>query len=123
MSSVMNKASKTVFAPASIGNLSVGFDLLGLAVSSAEKKLGDTVTVEAADKHSLEIAGEYASVLSCEPCDNLVWTALLKFNQHLQQHATINEQKVRLTLNKGLPICSGLGSSATSVVAACMALN
>lgn len=119
----MSDSPVTVFAPASIGNLSVGFDLLGLAVNSTEMDLGDSVTVKKADKHGLDVSGDYANVLTCEPSDNLVWTALLKFNQYLQQRTTIDIQTVHMSLNKGLPICSGLGSSATSVVAACMALN
>lgn len=38
-----------VYAPASIGNVSVGFDVLGAAVSPIDGQLlGDCVTVEAA---------------------------------------------------------------------------
>lgn len=119
----MQHSPSIVFAPASIGNLSVGFDLLGMAVTSTERKLGDSVQVQAAEQSSLEITGEYAGVLTCDPVDNLVWTALLKFNQWLDKFTKIQSIDVQLTLNKGLPVCSGLGSSATSVVAACMALN
>ena len=39
-----------VYAPASIGNVSVGFDVLGAAVSPIDGQfLGDCVSVEAAD--------------------------------------------------------------------------
>ena len=117
----MNKVS--VFAPASIGNLSVGFDLLGLAVSSIEHKLGDVVSVELASENKLDVIGDYSHVLTCEPTDNLVWTALKKFNAYLSENTDVVAQSVKLTLDKALPICSGLGSSGTSVVAACVALN
>ena len=117
----MNKIS--IFAPASIGNLSVGFDLLGLAVTTADQKLGDVVSVETADENALLIIGEYAHVLTCEPQDNLVWTALEKFNTYLLKTNSVEIQNVKLTLNKALPIGSGLGSSGTSVVATCVALN
>lgn len=118
----MNK-SVSVFAPASIGNFSVGFDLLGLAVATKDGQLGDVVSVSAANKNSLSIVGKYAHVLTCEPQDNLVWIALEKFNAYLDKSTDVVLQPVALTLNKALPICSGLGSSGTSVVAACMALN
>jgi len=116
-------AKISVFAPASIGNVSVGFDLLGLAVASQDRQLGDVVSVEAATENSLEVIGEYANVLSPKPQDNLVWTALEKFNAYLTKFTDTKIQKVKLTLDKSLPICSGLGSSGTSVVAACVALN
>lgn len=113
----------SIFAPASIGNVSVGFDLLGLAVTSKQQDLGDVVSVELADENALHIEGDYAHVLTCEPKDNLVWTALEKFNHYIEQNTQVKIQNVKLTLNKKLPICSGLGSSGTSVVASCMALN
>ncbi|MGP2699152.1 homoserine kinase, partial [Serratia marcescens] len=43
-----------VYAPASIGNVSVGFDVLGAAVSPIDGTLlGDCVSVEAAETFSL----------------------------------------------------------------------
>ena len=43
-----------VYAPASIGNVSVGFDVLGAAVSPIDGTLlGDCVSVEAAARRSL----------------------------------------------------------------------
>jgi len=117
----MNKVS--IFAPASIGNVSVGFDLLGLAVKSNERQLGDIVSVELASENSLVVTGDYAHVLDCEPQHNLVWLALEKFNAYLSEKTNTLVKPVKLTLDKALPICSGLGSSGTSVVAACKALN
>ncbi|HPQ88436.1 MAG TPA: homoserine kinase, partial [Gammaproteobacteria bacterium] len=40
-----------VFAPVSIGNFSVGFDLLGLAITPVDGELlGDIVGIEAAEQ-------------------------------------------------------------------------
>lgn len=53
-----------VYAPASIGNVSVGFDVLGAAVSPADGSLlGDCVTVEAADTFSLTNKGKFVAKL------------------------------------------------------------
>ena len=113
----------SVFAPASIGNVTVGFDVLGLAVQPVDGSLlGDVVSVEASDTDSLAVIGEFANKLPSEPSDNIVWHSLQLFNQGmLEQGHTI--QPVRLTLDKKMPVGSGLGSSACSVVAALEALN
>lgn len=53
-----------VYAPASIGNVSVGFDVLGAAVSPADGTLlGDCVTVEAAESFSLTNKGRFVAKL------------------------------------------------------------
>ena len=45
-----------VYAPASSANMSVGFDVLGAAVTPVDGTLlGDNVTVEAAEQFSLQI--------------------------------------------------------------------
>lgn len=53
-----------VYAPASSANMSVGFDVLGAAVTPVDGSLlGDTVTVEAAERFSLNNIGRFASKL------------------------------------------------------------
>ncbi len=53
-----------VYAPASSANMSVGFDVLGAAVTPVDGSLlGDTVTVEAAASFSLNNVGRFASKL------------------------------------------------------------
>ena len=116
-----NKVS--VFAPASIGNVGVGFDVLGLAVKPIDGMLlGDVVSVEKADYDSLEVVGRFAHKLPGDPKDNIVWHCLALFNI-----ALIDSDKkvdcVKLTLDKKMPVGSGLGSSACSVVAALEGLN
>ncbi|MEW6981457.1 homoserine kinase [Colwelliaceae bacterium 6471] len=115
--------SVSVFAPASIGNVNVGFDVLGLAVKPVDGTLlGDVVTVEASDTDALVVVGAFANKLPVEATDNIVWHCLLLFNQALSQKG-ITPQKVTLTLDKKMPVGSGLGSSACSVVAALAGLN
>jgi len=119
-----NKQKVSVFAPASIGNVSVGFDVLGMAVTPVDGTLlGDVVDVEHSDNNSdLIVVGQFADKLPSNKEDNIVWSCLLLFNQALAQ---VNQEvvEVSLTLDKKMPVGSGLGSSACSVVAALAALN
>jgi homoserine kinase len=116
--------SVSIFAPASIGNVSVGFDVLGLAVKPVDGTLlGDVVTISATlGESSLKVEGLFADKLPADKEDNIVWSCLQLFNQAL---INANEEvvSVAITLDKKMPVGSGLGSSACSVVAALAALN
>jgi len=113
----------SVFAPASIGNVNVGFDVLGMAVTPIDGSLlGDVVTVEAAPNTKLAVVGAFANKLPSEPKNNIVWLSLVLFNQALERLGKIPET-LKLTLDKKMPVGSGLGSSACSVVAGLAALN
>ena len=108
-----------VYAPASSANMSVGFDVLGAAVSPVDGSLlGDYVTVEAADTFSLKNLGHFASRLPVEPRENIVYQCWERFCQEIGKQVP-----VAMTLEKNMPIGSGLGSSACSVVAGLMAMN
>ncbi|MCP1438274.1 homoserine kinase [Erwinia persicina] len=108
-----------IYAPASIGNVSVGFDVLGAAVSPVDGTLlGDCVTVEAASEFSLRNEGRFVSKLPADPQENIVWQCWDRFCE-----ATGKRVPVAMTLEKNMPIGSGLGSSACSVVAGLMAMN
>lgn len=108
-----------VYAPASIGNVSVGFDVLGAAVTPASGELlGDCVTVEAAQQFSLTNRGQFVSKLPSEPRENIVYQCWERFCQEIGKTVP-----VAMTLEKNMPIGSGLGSSACSVVAGLMAMN
>ena len=119
-----NEMSVSIFAPASIGNVSVGFDVLGLAVKPIDGTLlGDIVTVCATKaENSLTVVGQFADKLPEKKEDNIVWSCLLRFNEALLA-ANKNLVSVALSLDKKMPVGSGLGSSACSVVAALAALN
>ena len=65
-----------VYAPASSANMSVGFDVLGAAVTPVDGALlGDVVTVEAAETFSLNNLGRFADKLPSEPRENIVYQA------------------------------------------------
>lgn len=108
-----------IYAPASIGNVSVGFDVLGAAVSPIDGSLlGDCVSVSAADKFSLKNEGRFVSKLPTEARENIVYQCWERFCQEIGKTVP-----VAMTLEKNMPIGSGLGSSACSVVAGLMAMN
>lgn len=115
--------SVSIFAPASIGNVSVGFDILGMAVKPIDGTLlGDVVTVVEASINELTVIGRFANKLPQNPKDNIVWHSMQLFNQRLAD-AGKTSRSVLMTLEKKMPVGSGLGSSACSVVAALQALN
>lgn len=104
------------FAPATVANLGVGFDILGLAVEG----LGDTVEVERRDEPGaiiLSIAGDEGRL----PLEAEKNTASVAASAVLKIIGA--EQGVAIRLHKGLPLNSGLGSSAASAVAAAVAVN
>ena len=114
----------TAFAPASIGNISVGFDVLGAAVMPIDgTKLGDVVTVSDSDHFSFEMSGKWRDKLSELEAfgkKNLVQSCAEYFIEQLPE----NKRKTfKIHLDKNMPVGSGLGSSASSIVASFVALN
>lgn len=104
------------FAPATVANVGVGFDILGLAIQGT----GDTVEVELRDEPGVvvvSITGDNGRL----PLDAERNTAAVAANAVLRIIGA--KQGVALRLHKGLPLNSGLGSSAASGVAAAMAVN
>ncbi|CAL4320536.1 homoserine kinase [Buchnera aphidicola] len=108
-----------IYAPASIGNVGVGFDILGAAIMPINGDLlGDCVTVKLSKEFQLCNQGTFSDKLPQNTQQNIVWKCWLKF-------CTVMKKKipVSITLKKNMPIGSGLGSSACSVVATLVALN
>jgi len=110
----------TAFAPASIGNVAVGFDMLGLALAGA----GDRVQARRTDTGSATIAdvrgldGERHPYLSMDARST---TASIAAQALLDAHGA--GLGVDLKVMKGVPLQSGMGSSAASAVAAVVAVN
>ncbi len=103
-----------VFAPATIGNIGPGFDVLGMAISG----WGDVIQARKID------SGVLISEIRCEhelPSDadkNTAGIAALEVLKLLGEN-----DGVELKISKGLPLGSGLGSSAASAAAAAFAVN
>lgn len=115
--------SFTAYAPASIGNVSLGFDLLGAALKPVDGSLlGDKVDIVAADTFSLDVSGRFAHKLPADPSTNIVTRCYQHFVEVSKQRGH-HVPACAMTLHKNLPIGSGLGSSASSIVAAFVALN
>lgn len=106
----------TASAPASIGNVGVGYDVLGLAFDAVR----DTITARRVDRpgvHLGQVSGLTAS-LPAEVHKNCALAAA---------HALIASQApglgVVLDIHKGVPMSAGMGGSAASAVAAAAAVN
>lgn len=113
----------TAFAPASIGNVCLGFDVLGAAIAPIDGTLlGDKVELESAEIFSLTVTGKFAHKLPPEPANNIVTRCYETFHKKLIESGK-RLPPCAMTLHKDLPIGSGLGSSAASVVAALDGLN
>jgi len=107
-----------------MGNVSVGYDLLGGAVAPIDGSLlGDFVTVSEIEQGiDVSTIGTFAHKLPADPKQNILYDCAVEYRKCLIQQG-ISYQGVRLVLEKELPVGSGLGSSAASVVAALYGLN
>jgi len=115
----------TVYAPASTGNLSVGFDSLGLALSPVDGSLlGDCVSIIEGrpEDWMLGLDGPFAHALPQDQELNIVISSCRRFEQAVAAIG-MDIQPLNITLEKRLPVGSGLGSSASSIVATLVALN
>ena len=110
------RARATAFAPASVGNVAIGFDILGFAVDA----LGDRVSVARREAPGVQIAAVrgIAGELPHEPKDNTAGRALLAMQEALQPGFGFVVE-----IDKGIPLGSGLGGSAASAVGAVVAAN
>jgi homoserine kinase len=106
----------SAFAPASVGNAAVGFDLLGFALQGA----GDTVHAVRSDQPGVAIEAIRGTVtnLPLEPGRNTAGRAVQSLMDQVHP-----EFGVRLVIEKGIPLGSGLGGSAASATAALVAVN
>jgi homoserine kinase len=106
-----------VFAPASVGNAGIGFDIMGFALSAP----GDVVVVRPGNRPGLRIVritGDGGS-LSLDPARNTAGLAALR----LLEHVGACGLGIEMELHKRMPIGSGLGSSAASAVAGAFGIN
>jgi homoserine kinase len=108
------EAEVTVFAPASMGNVAVGYDVLGSALGGP----GDRVTVRRLEEPVVRVGSITGRVtdLPTSPTDNTATKALLD----LREERGI-DVGFEVSLEKGIPLGSGLGGSAASAVGAVVA--
>ncbi len=99
-----------------LGRREDGYHLLDSLVAFAD--IADVVTARPADSLSLEVTGPFAQALRGDPADNLVWRAAVA----LAARAGI-EAKAALTLEKNLPVASGIGGGSSDAAAALKALG
>jgi homoserine kinase len=112
----VTKKTATAFAPASVGNVAVGFDVLGHSFQA----IGDRVTATRLDQPGVRIARIHGTVsdLPLEPEKNTAGMAVLAMVEELSL-----DFGIELTIEKGIPLGSGLGGSAASAVAGVVAVN
>ncbi len=107
------------FAPASVGNIGVGFDLLGHAIAGPR----DIATVRRIDAPEVRIAAIRGDVPGVDQLPlaaeaNTAGRALIALREALALPFGFEVE-----LEKGIPLGSGLGGSAASCVAALVAAN
>lgn len=110
------RQSATAFAPASVGNVAVGFDILGHSVQA----IGDHVRAQRSEQPGvriLEITGT-AEPLPLEVERNTAGRGVQAMAASLGL-----DFGIELSIAKGIPLGSGLGGSAASAVASVVAAN
>lgn len=106
----------TAFAPASIGNVAVGFDILGQSIAGT----GDRASVRRIDEPLVRIEAISGCVrnLPLDAPGNTAGRALIALREALDL-----PYGFALELDKGIALGSGMGGSAASCVAALVAAN
>ena len=109
------------FAPATVSNVAVGFDILGFAVEAA----GDEVTLTLREDETVRVVEvvDTTGTLSdgaipLDPAQNTATVGLLKLLEDLRPGFGFD-----VRLRKGIALGSGMGGSAASAVAALVAAN
>ncbi len=112
----MARHSALAFAPATVGNVGIGFDILGHALPA----IGDRVRATRADRPGVRIVSitGVAAELPLEAERNTAGVAVMSLAESLTLPFGIE-----LAIEKGIPLGSGLGGSAASAVAALVAAN
>jgi len=110
------KPEATAFAPASVGNVGIGFDILGHTIEGP----GDRVTVRRADARGVRVLAVRGSETSLPMIAerNTAGAALIAL-----AHALALPFGFEIEIDKGIPYGSGMGGSAASAVAALVAAN
>ena len=112
----MSAVVATAFAPASVGNVGVGFDILGHSLEGA----GDTVTVRKIGTNDIRVTSISGTMTSLplETENNTAARALRLMREDLKL-----DYGYEIEIEKGIALGSGMGGSAASATAAVVAAN
>ncbi len=113
----MSKPGIKVFAPASVANVAVGFDVLGFALEAP----GDEIIVREGKQPGLMIS-EIQGAGGKLPYDIMKNTAGYAAHR-LLQFVEETDRPLEMEIHKKMPFGSGLGSSAASAAAGVFAVN
>jgi len=111
------KAGIKIFAPATVANVAVGFDILGFALEQP----GDEIVARFSDSPGLKITNITGAKgkLPLDVHKNTAGFAALKLLEYLGE----GKLGIELEIHKKMPFGSGLGSSAASAAGGVMAIN
>ncbi len=106
-----------ISVPATSANVGPGFDVMGVAFDMFNRFVFETL-------NGKEFPDNYVSISGCEPefcvpANNLVYTTLEKTLSSYGKKVP----PLSIRFDADLPLCSGLGSSSTCIVAGVMAAN
>ena len=106
----------TAFAPATVANVGIGFDILGHTVEA----VGDRVRLRRIDEPVVRIRAitGVAGELPTEVENNTAGRAVQALHAALRL-----DHGFEIDIDKGIPLASGMGGSAASAVAAVVAAN
>jgi homoserine kinase len=105
----------TAFAPATVANVAIGFDILGHTVEA----VGDRVRVRASRSPWCASARSAAWPAICRSIRRRIPPAA-RCRRCTPRSAAF---RIRIEIDKGIPLSSGMGGSAASAVAAVVAAN
>ena len=112
-------SSVKAFAPASVANVSCGFDVLAFAIHGP----GDIVEISLKEEPGVvitHIEGDGGLLPKDHPIENTAGRAVIAM---LEDLGTEDKTGISIRIKKMMPLGSGMGSSAASSVAAVVALN
>ncbi|WP_232830221.1 homoserine kinase [Lewinella sp. IMCC34191] len=108
-----------VFAPATVANVAVGFDILGFAIDRPGDEIVARLNPDFQGVRITAITGTGDKILPTETERNTAGVAA----QRLLEHLGMADRGIELEIHKKMPFGSGLGSSAAGAAGAAVAVN
>lgn len=104
----MTKDHLKIKVPATSANLGAGFDVFGIALD----RPFDTIEIEKSEKIHITMSGRDIGYIPKDPKRNIAGVV-----------ASIMNIPVKITIHRGIPLSSGLGSSAAPAAGVAFAIN